>query len=46
MASANAARLYGLEGLGQICEGSLADLVLFDKDHNLVSVILRGEKVI
>ena len=46
MSSSNAASLYNLEGCGLLEEGSFADMAMFDKNHDLVSVILRGKLIV
>lgn len=45
MASTNAARCYGLKGLGAVAPGYFADLVIIDnfKDMNIKTVIKKGK---
>ncbi|HEY8292070.1 MAG TPA: N-acetylglucosamine-6-phosphate deacetylase [Thermomicrobiales bacterium] len=45
MASEGPARLLGLTRMGRIREGSVADLVLLDKDLHVQMTIIRGEVV-
>jgi N-acetylglucosamine-6-phosphate deacetylase len=46
MASLNPARVLGLQDqIGSIQEGKLANLVVFDKEFNIVETILRGRTV-
>jgi len=45
MASLNPARVLGLDGqMGSIEAGKLANLVVFDRDFNVVTTILRGRE--
>lgn len=45
MASLNPARLLGLSDRGEIAEGKRADLLLLDKNLNIITVIRNGEKI-
>jgi N-acetylglucosamine-6-phosphate deacetylase len=46
MASLNPARVIGLEDrIGSIQEGKLANLVVFDKEFNVIETIVRGRTV-
>jgi len=45
MITRNPARILGLSGKGDICEGLDADIVIFDADINIREVIVRGERV-
>jgi len=46
MASYNPAQLLGIDDMGEIKKGNIADIILFDKDINIKGMYISGEKKI